>query len=375
MLIFWQNKGRDYSSVRYCHSFTEQACRHRSSSQDRFFRTEASPLSVPKTLCENGKAINRTFCFQGVSQSFNICSLEERSIQCSKKCIFNNLEQGVLLYIPSFLPNNTGFEQDREGQDKKINFNNAILADTVVVPPNIEHVDKETRDPSTIRKTTIQSFRTNPLSCNKSNPYISGMDGFRGYLFEKGVSVKAANFIYNSRRQSSLSGYESSWKKWSSWCDRRVVNPFRCTLVSILDYLTSLFEEGLEYNTIGVHRSAISAYHEKVDDMPVGQHPLVTSLMAGIFNSRPPQPRYIFVWDVQVVLNFIKKDWRISSSLTDQELIRNLQHLGIRYMTKGDDKVIAKLHKSWLKGKPPPSLTIFGFPEDPQLCVIETLDW
>ena len=141
-----------------------------------------------------------------------------------------------------------------------------------------------------------------------------------------------------------------------------------------IDYLTSFFEDGLKYNTTGVHRSAISAYHEKGDDMPVGQHPLVTSLMAGIFNSRPPQPRYIFVWDVQVVLNFIKKDWRISSSLTDQELIRNLQHLGIRYMTKGDDKVIAKLHKSWLKGKPPPSLTIFGFPEDPQLCVIETLD-
>ena len=80
---------------------------------------------------------------------------------------------------------------------------------------------------------------------------------------------------------------------------------FRCTLVSILDYLTSHFEKALEYNIIGVHRSAISAYHEKVDDMPVGQHPLVTSLMAGIFNSRPPQPMYIFVWNVQVVLNFI----------------------------------------------------------------------
>ena len=169
--------------------------------------------------------------------------------------------------------------------------------------PNIEHVDKETSNPSIIRKTTIQFFRRNPSSRNKWNPYISGMDGFRGYLFEKGVSVIAANLISNSRRQSPLSGCESSWKKWSSWCDRRAVNPFRCTLVSILDYLTSLFEEGLEYNTIGVHRSAISAYHEKVDDMPVGQHPLVTSLMAGMFNSRPPQPRCIF----------IKKDWGISS--------------------------------------------------------------
>ena len=51
-------------------------------------------------------------------------------------------------------------------------------------------------------------------------------------------------------------------------------------LVSILDYFTSLFEERLEYSKIiRVHRSAISAYHEKVDYLSVGQHPLVTSLM------------------------------------------------------------------------------------------------
>ena len=87
---------------------TEQACRHRISSQDRFFRMEASPLSVPKILCENGKAINGPPCFQGVSPASNICSLEERSIQCSNKCILNNPEQGVLFCIPSFLPNNTG---------------------------------------------------------------------------------------------------------------------------------------------------------------------------------------------------------------------------------------------------------------------------
>ena len=38
----------------------------------------------------------------------------------SNECILNNLEQGVLLCIPSFLPNNTGSEQDKKGQAKKL---------------------------------------------------------------------------------------------------------------------------------------------------------------------------------------------------------------------------------------------------------------
>ena len=65
-------------------------------------------------------------------------------------------------------------------------------------------------------------------------------------------------------------------------------------------------------------------------------------------------------------------------SLTTASRVSGLQHLDIRYMTKGDNKVtfyFAKLHKCWRKDKLPPSLTIIGFPEDPQLCVIETLDW
>ena len=131
------------------------------------------------------------------------------------------------------------------------------------------------------------------------------MNGFRGYFFEKGVSVKAANLISNSRRERVLSQVTSRPGRSGPGgvIEGRLIH-FRCTLVSILDYLTSHFEKALEYNIIGVHRSAISAYHEKVDDMPVRQYPLVTSLMAQIFNSKPPL-RYIFVWDVQVVLNFI----------------------------------------------------------------------
>ena len=86
----------------------------------------------------------------------------------------------------------------------------------------------------------------------------------------------------------------------------------------------------------------------------------------------------------KILLNAFDKrrDWGISSSLTDQELtnkvcillslttasrVSGLQHLDIRYMTMGNNKVtfyFTKVSKSWDKGKPPLSLTITGFLED-----------
>ena len=35
--------------------------------------------------------------------------------------------------------------------------------------------------------------------------------------------------------------------------------------------------------------------------------PRVSTLMTGIFNNRPPKPRYTFVWDIETVLNYLSK--------------------------------------------------------------------
>jgi len=75
-----------------------------------------------------------------------------------------------------------------------------------------------------------------------------------------------------------------------------------------------LFEEGYAHSSIGTHKSAISAYHNAIEGISVGQHPRVSSLMTRIFNKRPtrifnkrpPLPRYSFIWDVEKVLIFIR---------------------------------------------------------------------
>ena len=131
----------------------------------------------------------------------------------------------------------------------------------------------------------------------------------------------------------------------------------------MLDYLSYFFYLGYEYRTVGYQRSVISAYHECVDNKPVDQHPHVRALLKGVFNERPPQPRYVFICDIQSILDFAKYQWP-ECDLSDKVLTNKLvilmalsfasrasaiHHLDVRYMLKPEEKFVFtfnKLHKS-----------------------------
>ena len=70
----------------------------------------------------------------------------------------------------------------------------------------------------------------------------------------------------------------------------------------IANFLASLYGEGYKYNSVNAYRSAILSVHDKVDGVDVGQYPIITSLLKGVYNDRPPLPRCINTWDVQTVL-------------------------------------------------------------------------
>ena len=160
----------------------------------------------------------------------------------------------------------------------------------------------------------------------------------------------------------------------------------------IINFLSEKFDKGLQYRTLSCLRSVISAYYVHIDGKSVGKHPKVCALLAGIFNQRPPQPRYVFIWDVEIVLQYIRTNWYDNSSLNDADLTCKLtallalitasrasiiQHLNKEFMAKDKDRYIFyfnKLHKSWRKGQAPPYITYFAFGEDKALCVVKTLN-
>ena len=114
--------------------------------------------------------------------------------------------------------------------------------------------------------------------------------------------------------------------------------------------------------------------------------------MIRIFNERPPNPRYTFIWDVDVVLSFIKSNWGQNSDLSLIDLTYKLtmsftlitasrvlaiKNLSVEYMTRSKDQYIFhgdKLLKNWRNYQLYPSVNSNALLEDSTLCVVAVSD-
>ena len=101
--------------------------------------------------------------------------------------------------------------------------------------------------------------------------------------------------------------YSSKFNKFCSWCRTGKIDPYSATLTQVADFLTELFNNGLQYRTIAGYRSMLSAVLHPIGNIPVGQHPYIIRLLKGVFNSRPPSVRILPEWDLPVVLDMLQK--------------------------------------------------------------------
>ena len=120
----------------------------------------------------------------------------------------------------------------------------------------------------------------------------------------------------------------------------------------------------------------------------MGKHPLVTRMMKGIYNSRPPTPRYTSSWDVGQVTRYLKSlgpspslkyltlKLAMLMALVDANRTSKLAALDLRFKSivpEGVSFSLATLTKKRKVGAPPRELFFAGFPYDRSLCVVSCL--
>lgn len=168
------------------------------------------------------------------------------------------------------------------------------------------------------------------------------------------------------------------------------LDPYACDVKFLVNFLAMLFQQGLQHRTVNTIRSAISMTHDRVEGIPIGQHPLVTRVMKGIYNERPPLPRYAATWDVSQVISHIK-ELGPNSSLSLKQLstklvmimalvqacrASELAALDLKYRVYRPEGVafsLATLTKKRKAGSPPKHMFFGAFPEDERLCAVACL--
>ena len=271
--------------------------------------------------------------------------------------------------IPPFLHDSEMSLETTEGRGGDHN-SDPSMADTSLLPtPPTNGNSKSNTLAPTEGLTNVNGRGDTSLDRDRLTE-IGGVENFRKSHESKGVSKQASELLVASWRDSTKSAYNSCWKHWASWCNEQQIDPFCAPVENIANFLSSLFEKGYEYRTVNSYRSSISAFHSEVNGQKVGQLPLIKQIMKGVFNSRPPMPRYEETWDVNVILKHLEskgenKDLSLKSlsyktimlvALTSASRVSELQKIDLKYMKCSQEEItftIAELTKTRKVGNDP----------------------
>ena len=259
---------------------------------------EAMSQDISTDLPKNGVSRRGYLRVESVPSAATVFQLEARSGLPSNGRLPPGLESGFPVRIPAILFNHSRAQSSANAASKQNGSHCANMAVTAVVSTTTVHGHNDAIVSFPTPQTIVKPQGPDSPFITKFLSKPSGLAGLRDRLKTEGVSEEVINIMLHSRRQGITKTYESAWKNWRLWCGRRSADPTRCSVVDGLDYLADLYQQGRPYRSIALHRSAISAYHNPMVVgnalVPVGRHPMISTLMSGVHNLRPPVAKYSF---------------------------------------------------------------------------------
>jgi len=160
--------------------------------------------------------------------------------------------------------------------------------------------------------------------------------------------------------------------------------------ITVLNFLTELYSLGKGYSALNTARSALSAVLSNESGLTVGNSVIVKRFLKGVFELRPPLPRYKYIWDVSIVLNFLGNYYpnedlslRVLShkcatllALSSMQRIQTLASINIKDIQLFDCSIfvtIKKMLKHFRIGKNSLAMNIRYFPDNPAVCPCRAL--
>ena len=269
------------------------------------YRMANAQSSSTNTVSDLGDTPDRPICIQGEQTDSSLLFLDSTPRCIGNRCSVNLLGRNVCICVPS----NMSYTQSTAtyGAVSLSDYSHCTkMASQALVPRPSKIPDSMSKETTSVARpvTTAQNNDQSSKSRSIQSACLATID--RSFQ-EKGFSNQSRKLISASWRSGTQRDYTGKFNKFCSWCSTRQIDPYSASLVQVADFLTDLFNNGLQYRTIAGYRSMLSAVLQPINNTPVGQHPYIIRLLKGVFNSRPPKVKILPEWDLQLVLNMLQK--------------------------------------------------------------------
>lgn len=198
--------------------------------------------------------------------------------------------------------------------------------------------------------------------------------------------------MISARRHTTYQQYSTYLIPWYEHCRRHQIDPHAPFIPLAINFMATLAaDRHLGYNATNTMRSALSSVIMPPDGIPFGQRPEVKLFMKGVYQAKPPTPRYVDIWDPQTVLDFLKT-WAPAQKLTFKQLtlkvvvlvllvtgqrIQTVHALDLEFMKKTRGSftfVLDTLLKQSRPGYKNPKITLKAYAPDRRICVYTYLN-
>lgn len=212
------------------------------------------------------------------------------------------------------------------------------------------------------------------------------------YIWEwyrnRGFPEDVVNIMCASWRKGSVEQYSVYFRKWLHFCSTRETDPLQLDEVEVLTFLTEMYKKGESYSAINTARSALSVILSK-NGLSIGNFISVKRFMKGIFELRPPMPRYTYIWDVNIIfeflMNFSSEDIPLSYltyklvtllALATAQRAQTLHLIDLENFVYNNNEIIVPIPQLLKQSNPRNrkfSLRLSCNVENPSICVVTTL--
>ena len=291
------------SSYNWQKQYSSRPIEQNQNSPHRMVFEQSSSSTNFSTL---GTSFDRSICFDRESSNGDILFLDASPSSTSSGCFDNILGENVCIRISPDMsdPQDIAIYEAIPVSD---NFDCTSMAQETLVHRSLTVVSSMSTETSCVPESP-ESTKNENLPSKSRGVQSNGMESIDRNFQTKGFSEQARNLLSASWRKGTQKDYGCKFDKFSGWCRSREIDPHSPTLNQIADFLSDLFEEGLQYRTIAGYRSMLSAILPTYDKFPVGKHPDIIRLLKGVFNSRPPKTKLLPEWNLPSVLKTLEKE-------------------------------------------------------------------